>query len=63
MARSKPLPTMPGDLISRCKQSGLFFKVVVLLDVGGTMFEHAALATNLFCAAKSEFRNMEFYYF
>ena len=39
------------------------FKVVVLLDVGGTMFEHAALATNLFCAAKSEFRNMEFYYF
>lgn len=39
------------------------FKVVVLLDVGGTMFEHAALAAELFSAAKIEFRNMEFFYF
>ena len=39
------------------------FKVVVLLDVGGTMFEHAALAMDLFSAARSEFRNVEFYYF
>ena len=39
------------------------FKVVILLDIGGTMLEHANLASTLFSAAKSEFKNMEFYYF
>lgn len=39
------------------------FRVVILLDVGGTMAEHAALSAELFSAAKTEFRHMEFFYF
>ncbi|MDB5748922.1 MAG: hypothetical protein JWP72_3770 [Massilia sp.] len=38
-------------------------KVVMLLDVGGTMDDHIERTEELFSAAKSEFKNMEFYYF
>ncbi|MBC3831158.1 hypothetical protein H8K33_06545 [Undibacterium amnicola] len=38
-------------------------KVLMLLDVGGTMDEHIAQIEELFSAAKTEFKNMEFYYF
>jgi uncharacterized protein with von Willebrand factor type A (vWA) domain len=38
-------------------------KVLMLLDVGGTMDEHIHRTEELFSAAKSEFKNMEFYYF
>ncbi|MDN4057861.1 hypothetical protein QPK31_06410 [Massilia sp. YIM B02769] len=38
-------------------------KVVMLLDVGGTMDDHIERTEELFSAAKTEFKNMEFYYF
>ena len=38
-------------------------KVLMLLDVGGTMDEHIQRTEELFTASKSEFKNMEFYYF
>ena len=38
-------------------------KVLMLLDVGGTMDDHIARTEELFSAARTEFKNMEFYYF
>ncbi|MEJ6006895.1 VWA domain-containing protein [Paucibacter sp. AS339] len=38
-------------------------KVLLLMDVGGTMDEHVHRVEELFSAAKSEFKHMEFYYF
>ncbi|MCX7217899.1 MAG: hypothetical protein NTY70_02855, partial [Burkholderiales bacterium] len=38
-------------------------KVLMLLDVGGTMDDHIAGTEELFSAAKTEFKNMEFFYF
>ena len=38
-------------------------KVLMLLDVGGTMDDHIARTEELFSAARSEFKHMEFYYF
>jgi len=38
-------------------------KVLMLLDVGGTMDEHIARVEELFSAAKTEFKHLEFYYF
>ena len=38
-------------------------KVIMLLDVGGTMDDHIARTEELFSAAKTEFKNMEFFYF
>ncbi len=38
-------------------------KVLLLMDVGGTMDEHIQRAEELFSAAKSEFKHLEFYYF
>ena len=38
-------------------------KVLMLLDVGGTMDDHIDRTEELFSAAKTEFKNMEFYYF
>ena len=38
-------------------------KILMLMDVGGTMDDHIARAEELFSAAKSEFKNMEFFYF
>jgi uncharacterized protein with von Willebrand factor type A (vWA) domain len=38
-------------------------KVLMLLDVGGSMDDHIARTEELFSAARSEFKNMNFYYF
>jgi hypothetical protein len=38
-------------------------KVLMLLDVGGTMDEHIKRTEELFSAAKGEFKHLEFYYF
>jgi uncharacterized protein with von Willebrand factor type A (vWA) domain len=38
-------------------------KVLMLLDVGGSMDDHIARTEELFSAAKSEFKNLDFYYF
>ncbi|MGU9991826.1 VWA domain-containing protein [Bordetella avium] len=38
-------------------------KVLMLLDVGGSMDDHIARIEELFSAARSEFRNLEVYYF
>ena len=38
-------------------------KVLMLMDIGGTMDEHVKLAEELFSAAKTEFKHLEFFYF
>ena len=38
-------------------------KVLMMMDVGGTMDEHIARVEELFSAAKTEFKHLEFYYF
>ncbi|WP_108658458.1 vWA domain-containing protein [Acuticoccus kandeliae] len=38
-------------------------KVLLLLDVGGSMDDHVAVCEELFSAAKSEFRSLTHYYF
>lgn len=38
-------------------------KVLLLMDVGGTMDEHIHRVEELFSAAKAEFKHLEFYYF
>ncbi|MDN5842633.1 MAG: VWA domain-containing protein [Alcaligenaceae bacterium] len=38
-------------------------KVLMLLDVGGSMDDHISRVESLFSAARSEFRNLEVYYF
>ncbi len=38
-------------------------KVLLLMDVGGTMDEHIVRVEELFSASKSEFKHLEFYYF
>jgi uncharacterized protein with von Willebrand factor type A (vWA) domain len=38
-------------------------KVLMLLDVGGTMDDHIKQTEELFSASKSEFKHLEFYYF
>lgn len=38
-------------------------KVLMLMDVGGSMDDHIAQVEELFSAAKSEFKHMEFFYF
>ena len=38
-------------------------KVLMLLDVGGTMDDHIQQTEELFSAAKTEFKHLEFYYF
>ena len=38
-------------------------KVMMLFDVGGSMDDHIARTEELFSAAKTEFKNMEFFYF
>ena len=38
-------------------------KVLLLMDVGGTMDEHIARVEEMFSASKTEFKHMEFYYF
>jgi uncharacterized protein len=38
-------------------------KVLLLMDVGGTMDEHIGRVEEMFSAAKAEFKHLEFYYF
>jgi uncharacterized protein with von Willebrand factor type A (vWA) domain len=38
-------------------------KVLLLMDVGGTMDDHIQRVQDLFSATKSEFKHLEFYYF
>lgn len=38
-------------------------KVLMLFDVGGSMDDHIARTEELFSAARTEFKNMEFFYF
>jgi uncharacterized protein with von Willebrand factor type A (vWA) domain len=38
-------------------------KVLLLMDVGGTMDEHVAHVEEMFSAVKAEFKHLEFYYF
>ncbi|MEN9762421.1 MAG: hypothetical protein RI906_2247 [Pseudomonadota bacterium] len=38
-------------------------KVLMLLDVGGTMDDHIKMTEELFSAARTEFKHLEFYYF
>jgi uncharacterized protein len=38
-------------------------KVLLLMDVGGTMDEHIGRVEEMFSASKSEFKHLEFYYF
>ncbi len=38
-------------------------KVLLLMDVGGTMDEHIGRVEELFSAAKTEFKHLEFFYF
>src|SRR5271165_4435499 len=38
-------------------------KVLLFLDVGGSMDSHIAVCEELFSAARSEFRHLEYYYF
>jgi uncharacterized protein len=38
-------------------------KVLLLMDVGGTMDEHIGRVEEMFSATKTEFKHMEFYYF
>ena len=38
-------------------------KVLLLMDVGGTMDEHIQRVEELFSAVKTEFKHLEFYYF
>ncbi len=38
-------------------------KVLMLFDVGGTMDDHIERTEELFSASKTEFKNMEFFYF
>ena len=38
-------------------------KVLMLMDIGGSMDDHIKLAQELFSAAKTEFKHLEFYYF
>ncbi|MGB1236231.1 MAG: vWA domain-containing protein, partial [Planktomarina sp.] len=38
-------------------------KLVLFLDVGGSMDDHVKVVEELFSAAKTEFKNLEYYYF
>lgn len=38
-------------------------KVLILIDIGGSMDDHVELCAQLFSAAKHEFKHMEYYYF
>ena len=38
-------------------------KVLLFLDIGGSMDDHVKLLEELFSAAKSEFKHLEYFYF
>jgi len=65
---------MPGTIRGTAEQAGLLdlrwvperhnaVKVLMLLDVGGSMDDHIARIESLFSAARSEFKHLEVFYF
>ena len=65
---------LPGTIHHTAAQAGLLdirlvpqrrnqVKLLLLMDVGGTMDPHVQQVEQLFSAARSEFRHLDFYYF
>ena len=65
---------LPGTIRSTASNAGMLdikmtaerknnIKVLMLLDVGGSMDDHIRLVEDLFSAARSEFKHLEVYYF
>ena len=65
---------LEGTIRSTARQAGLLdvrmvperhnaVKVLLFLDVGGSMDDHVAQCQQLFTAARSEFKHLEYYYF
>jgi uncharacterized protein len=65
---------MDGTIDGTCRNAGILdiqmqpprknnVKILLLLDVGGSMDEHVELCSQLFSAAKYQFKNIEFFYF
>lgn len=65
---------MPGTIRGTAEQAGMLdlrwvperhnaVKVLMLLDVGGSMDDHIARIESLFSAARSEFKHLEVFYF
>ena len=65
---------LEGTIRSTARQAGLLdirmvperhnaVKVIMLLDIGGSMDPHVELCAQLFAAARAEFKHLEFYYF
>jgi len=65
---------LPGTIDGTARNAGLLdirlrperhnaIKVLLLLDIGGSMDEHSRLCSELFSAAKTEFKHLEFFYF
>jgi len=65
---------LPGTIDSTARNAGLLdikmvperhnaIKVLLFLDVGGSMDDHVRACEELFSAAKSEFKHLEYYYF
>ena len=65
---------LPTTIDQTCKNAGYIdikmqpskknkVKVLLFFDVGGSMDPHVELCSQLFSAAKSEFKHLEFYYF
>lgn len=65
---------LPGTIQGTAESAGMLdlrwmperrnaVKVLMLLDVGGSMDDHVAQIESLFSAARSEFRHLEVYYF
>jgi uncharacterized protein len=65
---------LPGTIDATARNAGLLdlklvaerrnaVKVLLLLDVGGSMDDHIRVCEELFSAARSEFKHLEYYYF
>lgn len=65
---------LPGTISSTARNGGILdirqiperhnaVKVLLFLDVGGSMDEHIVRCEQLFSAARSEFKHLEYYYF
>jgi uncharacterized protein len=65
---------LPGTIDSTARRAGLLdirmvperhnaVKVLLFLDVGGSMDDHVRICEELFSAARSEFKHLEHYYF
>ena len=65
---------LPGTIDSTARNGGMLdirmvperhnaVKVLLFLDVGGSMDDHVRVCEELFSAARSEFKHLEYYYF